>query len=205
MDAIWVYGREYTPEELLETVAVDAPFFQEGGGVTFSGGECLAQPEFALEAARLFRACGIGVYVDTCGFVTRDVLAQMIPYTDKFLYDVKAIDDEVHKKCTGQSNRSILENLAFLCEQGCNVEVRIPLVKGWNDGECEAMADTLAGLAGISKVKVLQYHAFAGSRYEALGLRSTLPATKTTMEDMERAVKILRSRGLNAVNGALDD
>ena len=203
--AIEVFGREYGLQELLETVLQDAPFFKNGGGITLSGGECLAQPELAVALAGALHERGISVYIDTCGYVKRKVLEDIIPYTDKFLYDIKAIDPEVHKRCTGRENGLILDNLSFLCESGCNVEIRYPLVMGYNDGECEDIARTLSGLRGITKVKVLQYHSFSASRYEALGMTNTLPDTQTTSEDIERAVDILRSYGLNAVNGMLDD
>ena len=204
--AIEVFGKEYEAEELAEILSADGAFFKNsGGGVTLSGGECLAQPDFAVALARALCDKGISVYVDTCGFVRREILEMIIPYTDKFLYDVKAIDPSVHKKCTGKDNALILDNLRFLCKKGCAVEIRYPLVKGYNDRECESIAKVLSELRGITKIKVLQYHDFSASRYEALGMENTLPSTETTEEDVECAVKILRSHGLNAVNGIIED
>ena len=206
VSAIEVYGKEYELNDLVEIVLQDEAFFQNGrGGVTLSGGECLAQPDFAVALANALCDKGISVYVDTCGFAKREMLERIIPYTDKFLYDIKAIDVNVHKKCTGRDNLLILDNLQFLCNQGCSVEIRYPLVVGYNDCECESIAKKLSGLQGITKVKVLQYHRFSASRYDALGMKNTLPYTKTTMQDVENAVKILRSCGLNAVNGILED
>lgn len=200
------YGEEWEPGPLAKVLAQDAPFFKSsGGGVTLSGGECLAQPEFAEALAKELRQMGIGVYVDTCGFVNRETLDRIIPYTDRFLYDIKAIDPEVHKACTGQENGIILENLRYLSERGCSIEIRYPLIKGYNDGECERIGQFLQDLPGICKIKVLQYHRFAASRYEALGMECTLPDTETTPEDVQSAVDILRSFGLNAVNGITDD
>ena len=121
------------------------------------------------------------------------------------MYDIKAIDPAVHRYCTGKENGLILENLRFLSEQGCDVEIRYPLVIGYNDGECEKIGAFLRGLKGISKIKVLQYHPFAASRYFALGMKNTMPDTVTTFEDVERSVSILKSYGLPAVNGILED
>lgn len=199
------FGKEYDVETLADVLQQDKPFFEtSGGGVTMSGGECLAQPEFAVALAKELKSRGISVYVDTCGFVKRETYERIIPYVDKFLYDVKAIDPAVHKRCTGQENGIILENLKYLSRQGCSIEIRYPLVKGYNDGEAEKIGAFLKDL-NITKVKVLQYHHYAGSRYDALGMENTLPDTETTMEDMEKAVKILKGYGLNAVNGAKDD
>ena len=196
--AIYKYGTVYGVDELVELVMQDAPFFRIGGGVTFSGGECLAQPEFAIALAKSFHEEGISVYIDTSGYVKREVLDGIIPYADKFLYDVKAISEETHVRCTGKSNRLILENLRYLSGRGCKIEIRYPLVMGYNDGECEGIAEMLSGLWGIEKVKVLAYHAFAASRYAALGMENTLPDTKTTPRDVLNAVSIFKRYGLNA-------
>ena len=184
----------------------DEAFFRNsGGGVTLSGGECLAQPDFAVTVAKKIKSEDISVYVDTCGFVKQESLESIIPFTDKFLYDIKAIGSNVHKKCTGMDNELILKNLKFLSERECAIEIRYPLVKGYNDGECDKIGEFLSNLKGISEVKVLQYHHFAASRYKALGMANTLPDTETTYEDVESAIKILKKYGLNAVNGMIEN
>lgn len=204
--AMTLYGRGYEAEELVDRVARDKPFFdRSGGGVTLSGGECLAQADFAVEVARLLFERGIRVDVDTSGQIDRAVLDRILPYTDTFLYDIKAVDPAVHRLCTGHTNERILDNLRYLSEQGARIEIRYPLVMGYNSDECQAIGALLQGLKGITKVKVLKYHAFAASRYAALGLPCTMPDTETTVEDVERAVEVLRSYGLTAVNGAKED
>jgi len=206
VNALTVYGREYEPEELVNEVMQDEPFFRAGGGgVTFSGGECLAQPDFAVAAARLFRKRGVSVFIDTCGFVPRKTIAKILPYTDTFLYDVKAIDPAVHKACTGRENGVILDNLRFLSENGARIEIRVPLVVGFNDGEIPAIGALLKDMPGITKVKVLRYHNLAASRYEALGMENTLPPPLTTLAHVASAVETLSAYGINAVNGAVSD
>lgn len=93
---------------------------------------------------------GVSVYIDTCGFVSQRALERILPYTDKFLYDIKAIDEEIHKKCTGQSNKAILENFRFLVEKSAPVEVRYPLIKGYNDGEAEKIGKFIAKLGCLT-------------------------------------------------------
>ena len=206
VSAIEVYGREYEAEELAQILLQDEAFFKNsGGGVTLSGGECLAQPDFCIALAKLLHETDISVYVDTCGCVKRETFEKIIPYVDKFLYDIKAIDATVHEKCTGKENDLILENLKYLCGEGCEIEIRYPLVMGYNDRECENIAKFLSGLQGITKVKVLQYHSFSASRYEALGMFNTLPDTQTTLYDIEAAVNIFKSYGVHAVNGMRED
>ena len=197
--ALVYYGKEYGDAELCDILARDKAFFDaSGGGVTLSGGECLAQPRFAASLARLLRERGISVYVDTCGYAPREAFDAIIPYTDKFLYDIKAIDAEVHKRFTGRDNALILDNLRYLVSHGCKIEVRYPLVVGYNDGECEKIGAFLSELGGIEKIKVLKYHDLAGSRYEALGMENTLPKTVTQSADVRRAVEMLSSFDLCA-------
>ena len=201
-EALHPYGKRYGVEYLVENLVQDEPFWRSGkGGVTLSGGECLAQPEFATQVAKTLFDRGVSVDIDTCGFVNRQVLEGILPYTDTFLYDLKAIDPVVHKACTGQDNALILKNLAWLLENGARVEIRYPLVTGWNDGEAAAIGEFLAKLPHVTGVKVLKYHNYAASRYESLGMACTLPQTETTPEDMAKAVETLRGYGLTVVNG----
>lgn len=201
-----LYGQKWTAEKLAAKLLQDRRFYElSGGGVTLSGGECLAQPEFVIALAQALHSQGISVDIDTCGFVRREVLERIAPYTDTFLYDIKAIDPAVHKKCTGQENGLILDNLRYLCKMGCRVEIRYPYVPGWNDGECDAIGAFLKDLPGITKIKVLGYHGYAGGKYAALELTCTLPDVTVVAEDVEKPVQILRSYGLNAVNGMLQD
>lgn len=199
--ALVCYGKPQTVEELLPILLQDKVFYDNsGGGVTLSGGECLAQPEFAAALAKALTKNGVRVNIDTCGFVSRSALERVIPYTDTFLYDLKAIDPQVHKRCTGQENTVILENLRYLSDQGCRVEVRYPLVMGCNNEECEKIGAFLQDMPGIVKVKVLQYHNLSASRYQALGMENTLPHTVTTREDVAQAVLSLCRFGLNATD-----
>ncbi len=198
-NAITYYGTEYETSELAEILAQDKLFFDNsGGGVTLSGGECLAQPDFAVALAKALYNKGISVYVDTCGFVKRETIEKIMPFTDKFLYDIKAVDSDLHIKCTGKDNALILDNLKYLSQSGAKIEIRYPLVCGMNDSECEKIGELLKDLEGIAKIKVLQYHSFAGSRYDALGMENTLPKTVTTADDVKNAVEILKGYGLNA-------
>ena len=200
------YGETWSVDRLVSKLLQDRRFYElSGGGVTLSGGECLAQSDFAAAVTEALYHEGISVDIDTCGFVRREVLERIAPYTDTFLYDIKAIDPAVHKKCTGQENGIILDNLRFLCGSGCKVEIRYPYVPGWNDQECDAIGAFLAPMAGITKVKVLGYHGYASGKYAALELPNTLPDVTVTAEDVEKPVAILRCYGLNAINGMVQD
>lgn len=205
-DALTHFGTEYEADKLYEILAKDKAYFDNsGGGVTFSGGECLMQADFAKELAEKLKEKGISVYIDTCGYVKKEAFEKIIPFTDKFLYDIKAIDSKVHKECTGKDNDLILSNLRFILEKGCDVEIRYPLVKGYNDGEAEKIGEFLKKCNFSGKVKVLQYHDFSGSRYEALGMENTMPKAFTSFEDVEKAVKTIKRFSIDCINGMTED
>lgn len=189
--ALTLYGRKTTVEALLPTLLEDREFYENsGGGVTLSGGECLMQPDFCAELLKALKKEGIHTAVDTCGFVSRDALDKVIPYTDIFLYDLKAMDETVHIRCTGQSNRLILENLRYLDALGKATEIRIPYVPHWNDGEMEAIRSFVQTLRHVTAVRVLPYHNYAGSKYAALSMENTLPHRLPGADELEAAKKL---------------
>ena len=187
-DARVSYGEDVTVESLLPRLLEDKEFFENsGGGVTLSGGECLVQADFCAELLQKLKNEGIHTAVDTCGFVSKAAFDKVIPFTDVFLYDLKAFDEDVHIKCTGQSNKQILQNLTYLDSLGKPVEIRIPYVPEYNDDQMEKIANFLAGLKNIVKVRVLPYHNYAGSKYEALGMENTLPQHLPTDKEIQQA------------------
>ena len=187
--------------EVYDEVMEDAMFYaQSGGGVTLSGGECLTQAEFCAELLAKLKDSGINTAVDTSGYVPRKSIDRVIPHTDIFLYELKAIDEDVHIKCTGKSNKTIIENLLYIDECGKKIEVRIPYVPGYNDSEIEKMAKFLTKLKNLTKVRVLPYHNYASSKYSALGMENTLPVNIPTDGEIEKAKQILKSHGIEVVS-----
>ncbi len=175
-NALTFYGKEMTVDELLSILLEDKDFYDNSnGGVTLSGGECLLHADFCAELLKKLKENGIHTAVDTCGFISKTALDKVIPYTDIFLYDIKAIDEQTHIKCTGQSNEQILENIKYLDENNCKIEVRYPYVPGYNDHEAEQIAKFLSEIKNLTKVRVLPYHNYAGSKYEALEIENHLP------------------------------
>ncbi len=191
-EALKLWGKEMTVEELLPRLLEDRAFYESsGGGVTLSGGECLLQADFCAELLKALKAEGIHTAVDTCGFVSWSAFEKVLPYTDIFLYDIKAMDPEVHKACTGQSNERILENLKLLDERGAQIEIRIPYVPDYNSDQMGKIRDFLGELHKKPRVKVLPYHRFAGSKYEALGMKNTLPERMPSSEEVPENIWVL--------------
>lgn len=193
-EALKFYGREMSVEALLPLLLEDRDFYEtSGGGVTLSGGECLCQADFCAELLKQLKAKGIHTAVDTCGFVPRENIDLVLPYTDQFLYDIKAMDESVHIRCSGRSNRRILENLRYIDSMGKQIEIRIPFVPEYNAGEIGSIREFLKGFQHIAGVKVLPYHNYAGSKYAALDMPNTLPAVLPTAEALQEAETLLKN------------
>ncbi|MBO4216960.1 MAG: glycyl-radical enzyme activating protein [Clostridia bacterium] len=191
-EAIKLYGRETTADELVPLLLEDADFFETtGGGVTLSGGECLCRADFCAELLRRLKENGINTAVDTCGAVPREAFEKVIPYTDTFLYDIKAIDEDLHIRYTGAGNGAILDNARRLDAAGCEIEFRVPYVPGVNDGEIGKIASLLRTLRRRYRVRVLPYHSYAGSKYAALDMENTLPRRIPGDAEVREAERIL--------------
>ena len=174
-----VYGKETTVEELMPILLEDKSFYDN------SGGECLCQPDFCAELLKTAKENGLNTAVDTCGFVPRAAIDKVMPFTDMFLYDIKAIEESMHIKCTGQSNRLILENLKYIDAAGKKTEIRYPYVPGYNSGEAESIAEFVSSLKNVTGVRVLPYHNYAGSKYLSLGMKNTLPDKLPDSEEIK--------------------
>jgi pyruvate formate lyase activating enzyme len=179
-DARELAGREIGIGELVDTLERDRVFFDSsGGGVTFSGGEPLAQPEFLIGCLRECRRRGLHTAVDTCGLAPREHLLRVAELADLVLYDLKHMDPLRHRVETGADNHLILANLHALSECDVDLWVRIPLIPGFND-DPENIEETGAFLEGLSRrhrVFVLPYHEFADgkrSRMEKPGDRDSV-------------------------------
>ena len=199
-NALTLYGQETTVDELLPILLQDKEFYDNSeGGVTLSGGECLLYADFCCELLKKLKENGVRTAVDTCGFVSKSALDKVMPYTDIFLYDIKAFTEETHKKCTGYSNKQILENLLYLDHHSCKTEIRIPYVPNYNSEEIEKIGMFLSKLKHITKVRILPYHNYANSKYKSLDMESTLPKTLPTEEEIAKAILTLKTYNVNAI------
>ena len=188
-----ICGREYTSDEVLAEVIKDKAFYDNsGGGVTFSGGECMLQLDFLCEILKKCKSEGIHTAVDTAGNVPWKSFEKILPFTDLFLYDIKAFGAELHRKGTGVSNELILENLKNLSGRA-DIIVRIPVIGGYNDNdeEIRQIADFLKQIK-IIKAELLPYHAMGEHKYAALG-RNTESFNVPNKNFMDRSQQLFLS------------
>ncbi len=170
-----IVGLEYTVKELTKELMKDQMFYEEsGGGVTFSGGEVMSMDmDFILAMAKELKRQDVTLTIDTCGYVPYERFEKILPYVNTFLYDVKVMDPELHKKYMGTDNKLILENLIRLSQDGARIYIRIPTIKEVNGNE-ENMKETIAFLkehdihpAGVN---LLPYHDTGSGKYAKLDM-----------------------------------
>ena len=152
------------------------------------------QSKFCRELLSRLKDSGVSTAVDTCGFASRQAVDDVLEYTDTFLFDVKALDEQTHITATGQSNKIILDNLRYIDKANKCIEVRIPFVPGFNDMEISAIAGLLTELETLKCVKLLPYHDFAEDKYSAVGMADRFCVIpRPTDEQLHAAHNILRN------------
>ena len=167
-----ICGGAFTAEDVLRTIAKDRRFYDaSGGGVTFSGGECMLQIDFLETLLKGCRERGIHTAVDTAGHLPRQSFERILPLTDLFLYDVKIMDSDKHRFYTGVGNELILENLRWLLSEGRRVWIRIPIIPTVNDtlGDMQRIKDFLDDCGHPEAIELLPYHALGEHKRDALG------------------------------------
>ena len=189
-----------TPQEVLKTAMRYKAYWKQTGGITVSGGEALLQIDFVTELFKLAKEKGVNTCLDTSGnpFTVEEPFFgkfnELMKYTDLFMLDIKHIDDEEHKKLTGQTNKNILDMAQYLSKNGKKMWIRHVLVPGVTDDEenlrgIRAFLDTLSN---VKKVEVLPYHTLGVFKWETLGIPYTLKdVVPPTAESVRRAKEIL--------------
>jgi len=165
-----IIGREISVSEVMKEVSKDIIFFEESnGGVTFSGGEPLMQPEFLAALLTKAKELNLHTTLDTAGCASIEVIKQIAPKIDLFLYDLKLISEDKHKEYTGISNKEILNNLEYLSTNNYNIIIRIPIIPTVNEDkeEIEKIILFIKKLQ-IIKVELLPFHKIGDEKYRKL-------------------------------------
>jgi pyruvate formate lyase activating enzyme len=168
--AIELKGKAMPVEKLAAELVKDRAYFGADGGLTLSGGEVMIQHEAVLALAKLLKAAGLHIAVDTAGCYEFRLLEAMLPYIDMVLYDIKIFDAEAHKKIVGANNRLILENYRRLAECGVRVWVRTPIIEGATGSEenIAAIGKFIAGAGLPEKWELCAFNNLCRDKYERL-------------------------------------
>lgn len=200
-----IVGREYTVKELVKICLQDQLFYEEsGGGVTLSGGEVMAMDnDYIRQLVKALWREGIDVTIDTCGQAPYSNYEAILPYVHTWLYDIKVMDDDKHKKYIGMSNRLILDNLKGIAKAGARIYIRIPTIKEVN-GDRESMQEIIDFLKENDirppQVNLLPYHSTGSHKYGKLGREyQAAGLTVPTDEEMESFVRQWNEAGFSNV------
>ena len=197
-------GRKVTAEELMEEYDSYKEFLKSGG-ITATGGEPMAQPEFLTELFSLAKSKGVHTCLDTSGIVfnpeNHEKIDKIIDYTDLVMLDIKHIDDEEHKKLTGKSNKNILAFAEYLRDRNIPLWVRHVVVPGITDDEKEllGLGKFLAGLTNLKALDVLPYHDMGKVKYQNLGIDYPLKDVEPLSKEKAIEARDVIMRGIKAV------
>lgn len=172
-DALRLFGKWYTPEDLMGRIRREKPYLtRSGGGVTIGGGEATCWSAFCRELIRLCHAEGIHTAIDSCGYPCTEETLSALDAADLVLFDLKGMDSARHQENTGAGNEEILRTFEHLRATNKPVIVRVPLVPGYNDSpeELAALGRLLRESPNVERVDLMPYHEYGVSKYEEIGL-----------------------------------
>lgn len=161
-----ICGQEYEDKHLAQILLEDREFLEKNhGGITFSGGEPLAQGEFLVGLIKHLKP--MHTVLQTSGYASLEIFKEAVDLIDMVLFDIKHTDPLIHKQVTGADNKPILDNLKHLCTSGKPFSIRVPLIPGINDTKenMEHIVHLIKGAKGLQGVHLLPYHKTAGAKY----------------------------------------
>lgn len=191
-------GVEYTSEELVKKIEKNFDLLKmSNGGITFSGGEPLANSNFLIECLSMLKG-KIHTAVQTSGFCDEGIFKKVLELSDYFLFDIKLIDEDKHIKYTGVSNKNILNNFKLLVRSGKEFTVRTPLIPTVTDTKenLTAIAEFLKE-QGVNKIELLPYNKAAGGKYAAIG--KTFAPDYDENTECNKDTEIFKAIGIDAV------
>jgi pyruvate formate lyase activating enzyme len=197
--ALELVGKKMTVSQVMQEISKDILFYdQSGGGVTFCGGEPLAQPEFLVALLKQCRKLNIHTTIDTSCYAKREILCDIVDMTDLFMCDIKHPDSAKHKEFTGVENTIILDNIQYLSDKGRSILIRIPFIPGFNDQPetIENIGKLVKQMKNIHQIDLLPYNSGGWHKSERIGLDYTLQNIREPNDTtMESYAGILRKMG----------
>ncbi|MGI6226937.1 MAG: glycyl-radical enzyme activating protein, partial [Peptococcales bacterium] len=194
-----ISGKVYRADKLAEKILQGGEILKaSGGGVTFTGGEPLAQPAFLLGTIRELQS-KLHIAIETSGCAASETFKAVVEKTDLVIMDVKHTDTEIHKRYTGIDNVQILKNLSWLCKSDREFIIRVPLIPGVNDTEenMNNLAELLKGSRHLQKVELLPYNKAAGAKYPMIGKNYNVPFSENTAPNIH--TKAFSKYGIRSV------
>lgn len=200
--AVKLAGYSMSVDQVFRDVMKEAVFYEaSGGGVTFSGGEPLMQPDFLKAMLILFQEAGLHTTIDTSLYTDQSVLDDILPYCNLFLCDIKHLDSDKHREWTGVGNETILDNLQYLGKMNQEIVLRVPVVPGFNDAakDIREIATFGASLNGVKQLDLLPYNSSGVSKgHRMVDSKDILRCESPALEKIEELETIVKNVGLFA-------
>jgi pyruvate formate lyase activating enzyme len=195
-EALNFAGIPRSVQEVMSELKKDHIHYKRsGGGITLSGGEPLAQPDYVEELLKACKARGWHTAIETTAFTSEAVLEQVLPWLDLVLLDIKHTDDRKHQEFVGRSNEKIIENARFIGQFGVPIIIRVPVIPTFNDGmdEMENIASFASSIKGVKEMHLLPYHRLGENKYGYLNydyrMKGIQPPTNEKMQELKNVVE----------------
>ena len=199
--AIELAGRRTTVSDVLSEVVKDSSYYRHsGGGLTLSGGEALAQPDFTLALLKAAKEQGIHTAIETSGCARQSDLAKLAPFVDLWLWDIKMLPPQPHKKLTGVDVEPLIENLKFLSSSDAEICLRVLFIPEFHNNEeyLYSLTELILSLKNRPRIEVIPYHHLGLSKRDKLGLpQNEGYYREPTPNETEAFEKALRQRAGN--------
>ena len=209
-DALKRWGQRITAQEAVKAILADRNFYaRSGGGVTISGGEPLVQSAFVAEILSRCNKEGIHTCVESVLHVPREALDAVMPYTDLLITDIKHMNSDIHKMCTGVGNELILENIKYVALTGKPMILRLPIIPDINDTfeHIDLVSDLIIKhlMDSVLQVQFLRFRPLGEEKYKSLGMPYRMAGVSPPREKFEahiiELVNRMQERKIPAVAG----
>ncbi len=195
-----IVGRDVTVSDIMPEILSDMPYYRRsGGGVTLSGGEVLAQADFAAELLKACKEAGLHTAIESSANAPFSDIEKLLPYLDLYLMDIKHMDSKKHKEYTGAPNERILENAKLIAKSRVELIIRTPVIPTFNDSDADirAIASFARELDGVREYHLLPYHRLGTDKYRGLGRTYSMSEIEPpTKEKMQHLLSVAETSGL---------
>ena len=195
--ALEITGELWDADTLVDELIKDKNYYTNSkGGVTLSGGEPVSQADFVVTVLKKLKKHGINRAVETSGFCEKETLKKIIPHLDLVIMDIKHIDDNKHKKYTGQSNEQILDNALFLSKTDIPLIIRTPIIPDFNDNikDIGKIADYIKSFDNLQYYELIGFHNYSENKFCSLDInfetKNIIPPSRDKLEELANAAEM---------------
>lgn len=202
-----VYGKMLTVDQIYSEVLKDKPYYENGGGITFSGGECLLQQDELEPLWKKIKADNIHIAVETALFVSNIDIA--LNYVDLFIIDIKILDPSKCRRLIKGNLQLYFQNVEKVLNARTDIIFRIPVIGGFTEDDynqnlvCLFIKEKVNKYRNIHRIELLKEHSLGLNKYESLHAVDKNIIIPTYKGVKDETMKAYKSKILYAINGAI--